>query len=97
MSLLHAIEICLSLTNEPPSRFGRRSARDPRLVHDLRRGREPGPALRRRVMAYISSEMERLPEPAAPATERGSDAGAARGRTQRRMAALARRESGARP
>lgn len=62
MSLLHAIETCLRLTNEPPSRFGRRSAKDPRLVHDMRRGRQPGPALERRVLAYIDQQIAQLPE-----------------------------------
>lgn len=55
MTLLHAIETCLRLTNIPPSRFGRDSVRDPRLVHDLRRGREPGPAMERRVRAHIDA------------------------------------------
>lgn len=62
MSLLHEIETCLRLTNEPPSRFGRHSAKDPRLVHDLRRGRQPGPALERRVLAYISQQIASLPD-----------------------------------
>jgi hypothetical protein len=53
MSLLHAIETCLRTCQLPPSRFGRNAVRDPRLVHDLRRGRQPGPVMERRVMAYI--------------------------------------------
>jgi hypothetical protein len=62
MSLLHEIETCLRLTNEPPSRFGRHSAKDPRLVHDLRRGRQPGPSLERRVQAYILQQIANLPD-----------------------------------
>ncbi|MCG2840369.1 hypothetical protein L6Q21_05170 [Sandaracinobacter sp. RS1-74] len=62
MSLLHAIEICLKLTNIPPSRFGRDSVRDPRLVHDLRRGRQPGPRMERRVRAHLSGVLAGLPE-----------------------------------
>ncbi len=54
MSLLHAIETCLRTCHLPPSRFGRNAVRDPRLVHDLRRGRQPGPELERRVLAYIA-------------------------------------------
>lgn len=57
MSLLYAIEACLKVTNQPPSRFGRESVRDPRLVHDLRRGRQPGPSMERRVRAYIERSM----------------------------------------
>jgi hypothetical protein len=53
MSLLHAVETCLRTYQLPPSRFGRNAVRDPRLVHDLRRGRQPGPSMERRVRAYI--------------------------------------------
>ncbi|MFN7400075.1 MAG: hypothetical protein ACK5SX_13695 [Sandaracinobacter sp.] len=53
MSLLHAIETCLRISNIPPSRFGRDSVRDPRLVHDLRRGREPGRKMEQRVRSHI--------------------------------------------
>jgi hypothetical protein len=31
-------------------------------VHDLRRGRQPGPALERRVMAYITQQIAGLPD-----------------------------------
>lgn len=55
MSLLYAIETCLRRTKLPPSRFGREAVRDPRLVHDLRRGRSPGPDMERRVRAYIET------------------------------------------
>lgn len=55
MTLLRAIENCLRETRIPPSRFGRDSVRDPRLVHDLRRGRQPGPAMERRVRAHIEA------------------------------------------
>jgi len=54
MTLLYAIETCLRQTQLPPSRFGRNAVKDPRLVHDLRRGRSPGPDLERRVRAYIA-------------------------------------------
>lgn len=58
MSLLHAIETCLRTCQLPPSRFGREAVRDPRLVHDLRRGRQPGPAMERRVRAYIAAKLQ---------------------------------------
>lgn len=62
MSLLHAIEVCLKATKVPPSRFGRDSVRDPRLVHDLRRGRQPGPRMERRVRAHLTELIADLPE-----------------------------------
>ncbi len=62
MSLLLAIETCLRLTNVPASRFGRESVKDPRLVHDLRRGRQPGPVMERRVKRYIADAIAALPE-----------------------------------
>ncbi len=58
MSLIHAIETCLRITAIPPSRFGRDAVRDPRLVHDLRRGRQPGPGMERRVRAHIARVMK---------------------------------------
>ncbi len=53
--LLTRIEHYLRRTGMPPTRFGREAARDPRLVHDLRRGRTVGDRLLRRVTAYIES------------------------------------------
>lgn len=41
-SLLQRIEAFLKESAMPPSVFGRAAARDPRLVSDLRGGREPG-------------------------------------------------------
>lgn len=58
MTLLYAIETCLRRTKLPPSRFGRDAVKDPRLVHDLRRGRSPGPAVERRVRAHIAHLLE---------------------------------------
>src|SRR3546814_19724689 len=45
MSLLWQIERHLKETGTPPTLFGRRAVRDPRLVHALRRGRPPGPRM----------------------------------------------------
>jgi hypothetical protein len=58
MSLLHAIEVCLRMSRIPPSRFGRDSVRDPRLVHDLRRGRQPGQRVEQRVRGHIEILMQ---------------------------------------
>lgn len=65
MTLLYAIETYLRRTNLPPSRFGRDAVRDPRLVHDLRRGRSPGPDLERRVRDYINRQPQAAHPPAA--------------------------------
>jgi hypothetical protein len=56
MCLLTIVERYLRKRAIPPSRFGRQAAGDPRLVFDLRRGREPGPATVARVQAFIAAE-----------------------------------------
>ncbi len=79
MSLLYAIETCLRATRVPPSRFGREAVKDPRLVHDLRRGRQPGAAIERRIRDHIAEALEihaRAPGSAAP--DRVKAAGGAR-------------------
>ncbi|WP_185205325.1 hypothetical protein [Sphingomonas sp. NBWT7] len=53
MSLLVEIDRYLRLTGVSPSTFGRRTVNDPRLVHDLRAGRVPGPGIRARVEAAL--------------------------------------------
>ena len=55
MHLLSEIEKYLRASGTPPTRFGRRAVRDPRLVHDLRHGREAGWKLTKRVMTYLES------------------------------------------
>lgn len=60
MSLLYQIEACLRATRLPVSRFGRESVRDPRIVQDLRRGRQPGQRMEERLRAYISEKMAGL-------------------------------------
>ena len=55
MELLRHIEAHLRESGTPPARFGREAVRDPRLVFDLRRGREPGPSLSARVRRYIEA------------------------------------------
>lgn len=56
--LLPLIETFLRQNDMPPTRFGRSSARDPRLVFDLRRGREPGARLTRRVEHFMNTYRE---------------------------------------
>jgi len=41
------------VTPQPETKFGRLAVRDPRLVHDLRRGRVPGPSICARVAAML--------------------------------------------
>jgi hypothetical protein len=55
MNLLTIVERHLRKNGTPPSRFGREAAGDPRLVFDLRRGREPRPATIARVRAFIAA------------------------------------------
>ena len=58
MHLLRRIEKFIRRTGVPPTRFGRDAAGDPRLVFDLRRGREPRSQLTARVHAFLD-ERER--------------------------------------
>ena len=56
--LIRDIERFLLTTGLPPTKFGRLAARDPRLVFDLRNGREPRPALRSRVEHFMNTFRE---------------------------------------
>ncbi|ODT91666.1 MAG: hypothetical protein ABS86_02270 [Sphingobium sp. SCN 64-10] len=58
MSTLRDIERFLRRTGMPPTRFGREAVRDPRLVHDLRRGREPTDRMKRRVEHFMNIHAE---------------------------------------
>lgn len=54
MCLMVEIDRFLRHTNMPPTTFGRRAINDPRLVHDLRCGRELRPRTVARVEAFLS-------------------------------------------
>ena len=54
MSMLRKIEIYLKRTAMPPTRFGRLAVNDPRLVGDLKNGREPGSRIVARVEAFLA-------------------------------------------
>jgi len=56
MSVHRKIEKFLRATDMPPTKFGRLSVRDPRLVHDLRRGRELGPRISARIEAFLAAQ-----------------------------------------
>jgi hypothetical protein len=58
MSLLFQIESCLRITRLPASRFGRDAVKDPRIVHDLRRGRQPGARMEKRLQSYIRTLLD---------------------------------------
>ena len=51
--LLMRIEAFLRASGMPPTRFGREAVRDPRLVHDLRRGRSVGTRMAERILRFI--------------------------------------------
>ena len=53
MHLGREIERYLRRTGMAPTRFGRLAVRDPRLVGDMRNGRQPGPEVTARVLAFI--------------------------------------------
>lgn len=56
MSLLFEIDRFLRRTRMPATKFGRLAVRDPRLVGDLRRGRQPRPTTVARVQAFIARD-----------------------------------------
>lgn len=53
--LIRKIEKFLEHTGMPDTRFGRLAAHDPRLVGDLRNGREPRSAMVRRVEQFMNT------------------------------------------
>ncbi len=55
MEIYAKIQRYLRVTGMPPCVFGRRAVNDPRLVGDLRRGREPRAATRRRIEDFIAA------------------------------------------
>jgi 2,4-dienoyl-CoA reductase-like NADH-dependent reductase (Old Yellow Enzyme family) len=63
MSILARIETYLKRSRTSATRFGREAARDPKLVHDLRCGRE----LRRTTIRRLEAFLERAEAEAAAA------------------------------
>ena len=53
--LIRAVEKFLRDNGIPATGFGRESVRDPRLVFDLRQGREPGERIRRRIEHFMNT------------------------------------------
>ncbi|MBO9574259.1 MAG: hypothetical protein J7494_00840 [Sphingobium sp.] len=54
MSTLRTIERFLRSSGMAPTAFGRQAARDPRLVFDLRKGREPSDRMKRRIEHFMN-------------------------------------------
>lgn len=65
MAILGKIERYLRRYDMPRTKFGRLAVNDPRLVDDLRNGRDPGPELCARIEAQLARP------PAASAQEGG--------------------------
>lgn len=55
MNMLRLIERYLERSGMSCTRFGRTVAKDPRLVHDMRRGRQPGPPMIAKITAFIAA------------------------------------------
>lgn len=56
MHIGREVEKFLRRSNMPPTRFGRLACNDPRLVGDLRNGREPGRRVARRIVDFIAAQ-----------------------------------------
>lgn len=56
MPILRKIEHYLRASDMPPTRFGRLAINDPRLVRDLRNGREPGRRVTARIEAFLAAQ-----------------------------------------
>ncbi len=58
MTLLRNVERFLREHDITATRFGRDAVRDPRLVLDMRRGREPGERMKCRVEHFMNNYRE---------------------------------------
>mgnify|MGYP004562065341 CR=1 FL=1 len=56
MTILRKIDEFLRTSGMPPTVFGRNAVHDPRLVGDLRNGREPRPETVARIETYIAEQ-----------------------------------------
>lgn len=61
-NLMRTIELGLKLSGVAPSRFGRMVAHDPRLVFDIRRGRQIRGELEARVRGCLARLCEERPQ-----------------------------------
>lgn len=58
--LLKRIEHYLCVSRTPPTAFGREAAHDPKLVFDLRRGRQARRPLTNRILSYLDQQEAKL-------------------------------------
>ncbi|MBO9711404.1 hypothetical protein [Sphingomonas sp.] len=56
--VLRKVEKFLRKTDMPPTKFGRLAVNDPRLVGDLRNGREPRARTVQRIEAFLAAQAE---------------------------------------
>ncbi|OQW77690.1 MAG: hypothetical protein BVN33_01280 [Proteobacteria bacterium ST_bin13] len=61
MSMLLKVERFLRQSAMPPTKFGRLAVNDPRLVEDMRRGREPRERTAARIEAAIATLADQAP------------------------------------
>ncbi|HTH27604.1 MAG TPA: hypothetical protein VL918_03950 [Sphingobium sp.] len=61
MPMLRKIELFLRETGMAPTRFGRDAVRDPRIVLDMRNGREPTSRMCRRLDHFMAARREPAP------------------------------------
>jgi hypothetical protein len=58
MAILARVEAYLRANDMPRTKFGRLAVGDPRLVGDLRNGREPRPRTLARIEAFMTSHKD---------------------------------------
>jgi hypothetical protein len=58
MHIGREVEQFLQRTGMPRTKFGRLAVNDPRLVGDLRNGREPGPRMTQRILNFIQDSAQ---------------------------------------
>ncbi len=58
MHIGYRVERFLRETGMPQTKFGRLVARDPRLVGDIRNGREPGAEMRKNIEHFMNTYPE---------------------------------------
>lgn len=56
MAILRKIHKFLNHSGMPQTKFGRLAVNDPRLVGDLRNGREPGARMVRRIETFLADQ-----------------------------------------
>lgn len=58
MHIGYQVERFLRETDMPQTKFGRLAARDPRLVGDMRNGRQPGERMRKKIEHFMNKYRE---------------------------------------